>query len=286
MCFPNTKLSGFVLGSIAQASQQRIQKQLRRRFAAVQITQKLALAEAHDEGGGVVVRPSPLLHDALGDAPRSARQARPQVAAGGDAVAHQAVDVAVPHLDRHDLGGAHVVADDAGETEDARRLAVQRLDLDVADAAEGAGAAGVDLEDADRRTARGAQLLVADRHDLGDAQIEIGADHLRRLFSGHPRLVAMAETVDHCREGAASVFDLFHDEAVTTNGEPLERPAVTTHFHLSPRNTHITVVPRPGAVSRLNSSTSFLTATSPLPMPRCDLSVPPQISWSFLASMP
>src|SRR5436305_3505295 len=233
------------------------------------VGEQLRLAEADDESGGVVVVLAPVLDDAPRHRLRRPGQTRLQVAPRGDAVAHQAVDVPRPHGHAHHLGGAHVVAHDAGQGEAARRMAVERLHLDVADAAELALARGVHLEQADGGAAGDAQLLMAAPEDGVHGLIRELADDLRGTLGGHRRLVAVAEPVDHGgQNGAVALLD---DEAVATDRKALVRAAETTGFQRSPRKMQLTVVPTPGRVSSWNSSTSFLTATSPLPMPRCDL---------------
>src|SRR6185436_748943 len=158
---------------------------------------------------------------------------------------------------------------DPGQAEDAGRGAVERLDLDVADAAELPFAVRRHLEDADGGAARDAQLLMAAPHDAVHRKLGVGADDLDRGRGGDPGVVAMAEAVDNRgQEGAVALFDY---EAVATDVQAPERPAEASELHRSPLNKQDTVVPRPGAVSSWNSSTSFFTATRPLPMPRCDL---------------
>src|SRR5436305_1474759 len=265
MCLPAIQLAGSFRGSMRSSRAIAISRSLQSKknpFSA-------RLAIGQDDGGGVVMVLAPVLDDPPGDRLRLSRQAGLEVAPGGDAVAHQAVDVARLHRHRHHLGRPQVVADDPGQAEDARRRTVERLHLDVADAAELPLAVLGDLHQADGGAARRAQLLVDAHQQLPDREVGELADHLDGAPGGHRRFVAMAEAVDDGRQGLP--LTLLDHEAVATDRQPLVRTAETTGSQRSPLKTHVTVVPTPGRVSSWKSSTSFLTATRPLPIPRCDL---------------
>src|SRR5258707_5074667 len=143
------------------------------------------------------------------------------------------------------------VAQDAGQAEAARRLAVERLHLDVADAAELARACRVHLEHTDGGAAGDAQLLMAASQDGVHRLVGEIADDLRGSLGRHRRLVAVAEAVDHGGQHGPLAF--LDDETVATDRKPLVRAAETSGFQRSPLKTQVTVVPRPSRGSRWKS---------------------------------
>ena len=86
---------------------------------------------------------------------------------------------------------------------------------------------------------------------------------------GEIKAAGMVTTDEAARFRASALHALGRRRNVVWQGRPSRPPL--RFPQRSPRKTQVTVVPLPGPVSRWKSVTSFLTASSPLPMPRWDL---------------